>query len=315
MSLEDILVMEVPRKALHHVCDQNKLKPGGSTSEHYAKAIISNSNTYSIGADLAEGYRYAGRTAANFYQPLNGFPKELTEKSSVLTFLREKYGKQVFEEGIRPNLSETPQLFRVTVFENKLVLSYSFLGPEIRVLRDFQVKKERPQRVDYAVLHFNPLIVETRVPANKVDLFKEAVLKTLDIGSKQVEWFSMSELSNSEAQQLRTVLGGGLKGAKHKMTEGIYDTIEVKANNEVVDLFEKQEYMDAFAGKPYRSMTFRFPYKHRNGLEEEISVRITPLGVNFNSAVSEEVIQNVMTELLKIKVTTFAQVAATVENA
>lgn len=194
-----------------------------------------------------------------------------------------KYGEELFsEQGIKAELSAKPKLYKIQEYENKWIVSLTFLGREIRVIRNYQLEKERPQYVDFIVLHFNPFLIEMRVAATKVPLFQEAFKNILDI-AKEIDWFNLSKLSTVEARELKEVLGGGVTGAKHKMTEGIYDTVEVKAIEDVEDLFGEPEYQDSFSGTPFKSITFRFLYKHSIGLEESISMRITPSAGMYDS--------------------------------
>lgn len=86
MNLEDLLIMEVPRRALQYVTSDNKLKPGGTAVEDYARVIANNIVTRPIGEALAENYRYAGQTAVSLYKPLNGVPLELSQEKSLKSF-------------------------------------------------------------------------------------------------------------------------------------------------------------------------------------------------------------------------------------
>lgn len=297
MNLEDLLIMEVPAKSLQHISSSNKLKPGGNSIEHYAKAIANNPQTISIGESLASIYRFAGRTAVSLYQPeqCNFF-----DIGDVKRYLIKKYGNEVFNNEIRPDLSDQPKLFKIHEIDDKLILAFTFLGKETRFLRNFKLTKERLQYVDYVVFRFNPFIVELRSAIGKVPIFKKVIREVLN-QKEDMEWFNFSELSENEAQDLKNNLGCFLTGAKHKMTEGIYDTIEVKANTTIEDLSLEVEYKQTFSGKPYRSMTFRFPFKHNYGLEELITMKISPNGVNFSSTVSEEVIDYVIQNIMQIK--------------
>jgi hypothetical protein len=97
------------------------------------------------------------------------------------------------------------------------------------------------------------------------------------------------------------------------MEEGIYDTIEVTAKPNV-DLSEEPEYEKTYADKEFRKLTFAFPFKYNNGIEEEISAKISREGIVFNTAVSEEVIEMVMNLIITIKLETFAKVAASLQE-
>lgn len=300
MNLEDLLIMTVPTKALRHVASANKLKPGGNSTENYAKIIASTVNTIPIGTDLVDNYRFAGKTSISLYKPTSGIVKERKNKDKLVDFLTKKYGEGLFsKKGIRIKLVDKPKLYKVYDFSNKLILAFTFLGPERRILKNYEIAKERQQYVDYLVIHFEPFILETRVPASKIELFKNSLSEAID--AEEVEWVNLSKLTDNDMKSLKNTLDFNLIGAKYKMTEGIYATKEVTANPTIEDLSEEKQYQEEFAGEPFRTKTFKFNFKHCYGLEEEISMKITTEGICFYSSVSEEVIDNIVNNILDIK--------------
>lgn len=313
MQLEDLLVMEVPRKQLQRVCSNYKLKPKSSSSEDYAKSIVTDERTLPEGKTLVDEYQYAGKTAVRIYKPQGDGLEKFNNIQDLKSFLKNKYGQSIFNGGIRAQLSDTPQLFKAVEYKGKLYLSFVCLGSERRVFKNYEIVRERPQYVDYLVVYFNPLLLQVRVASTKDALFKAAFLDALNIKDK-IDWLNMSEFSSKEADDLKVKLSGSLKGAKHKMTEGIYDTVEVRAKDDI-DLSEEPEYQETYSGKPFKSLTFWFPYKYNNGIEEEISVRVSKEGVNFFSDVSEEVIEHFTNVMLAIKFETFRLAALTLDDA
>ena len=313
MKIEDILAMEVPKKHLVKLCSDYDLKSKGNSTQEYVETIVSNKDALNSGEKLAEEFRYAGKTAARLYEPMDLNKEFLSDIDKFKDFLIKKYGDNIFRDGIRVEAEETPKLFRAVLYKGKLYLSYIYLGPETRVFRNFEIVKETPQYIDYLVLHFEPLLLESRVSVSKDSLFKEAFLNSIGI-AEDIEWFNMLQMGNKAVECLKNELGGELVGAKHKMTEGIYDTVEVKAKPQI-DLSEEDEYTNMYSNKPYRSLTLQFPYKYRSGLEENVSIRITKEGINFYSAVSEEVIQFIIDRILSINEDTYKQIAASIEEA
>lgn len=303
MNLDDLLAMEVPSKQLKHLCSIYKIKPNGNSLGDYAKAIASHNEAYKDGEILAEEFRYAGKTAVRIYKPIDSISDKFNDINYFENFLIEKYGNEILKTGLRLPPNEEPQLFKVAKYNKKLFLSFIYLGSERRIFRNYQIVKERPQNVDYLVLHFNPLLLEMRVPLNKDNLFKKAFLKVINM-DEEIDWINMSMLSDTEANNLKDILGSELTRAKHKMTEGIYDSIEVSAKPDI-DLAEEPDYQENYSDKPYSKLTFNFPFRYNNGVEDDISIVITKDGIIFRSMVSEEVIDHVIKQVLEIKTRTF----------
>lgn len=297
--------MEVPRRQLEKVVKDLRLHPESHTIEHYAKAIVSNESGKEEGEYLANEFRYAGKTATRLYYPTAIFYDSLTPLNSILFvkhLLTEKYGSRVFSNGLRVEPGEKPQLFKVDEYEGRLYLSFIFLGPERRVFRNYEVIKERPQNIDYLVLHFDPFMVQVRVANGKEGPFLGEIENIIS-GRNRLEWVNITELNDLEAQKLKNDLNGQLIGAKHKTIEGeIVDTIEYRAKpNKNLD--DAEEYQQNCSDKPYRNLTFKFPYMYNNGMEEGISLRISKNGINFYTTVSEQVIQYVLEKIIQIKQT------------
>lgn len=309
MELEDLLIMEVPLKQLQHICNAFDLKTGGNSLSDYVRAIISNEPARSYASQLLNEYLFAGKTAVRLYKPLNLKGEQFKSINHFRTFLRGKYGERVFVEGLRNPPTDTPQIFKATEYRGKLYFSMICLGQERRFVRNYQIVKERLQIVDYIVVHFGPFMLETRVPVNRDRIYKDAFLNIID-AKEEIEWLNLTNLSESETQVLiNRELEGMLTGAKHKMTEGIYDTVEVSAKSDV-NLIDEPEYNETYSYKPYRSKRIMFPFRNSNGFVENISARITTEGIHFYSTVSEEVIEHVLSCVLKIKGETLEETAA-----
>lgn len=311
MKLEDLLIMEVPTRQLRHICSINKLKPGGNSTEDYAKCISENTELQPVANLLVDEFQFAGKTTVRLYRPLDAIFEKFNNIHSLREFLRKKYGDKIFTSGIRTEPTDIPRLFKVTEYNEKFYLSFVYLGQERRVFRDYEIVKERPQNVDFLVIHFNPLLLQVRVPTAKDSLFKQAFLKVLDI-NQNIDWVNVTALDDGEARLMLENLKCGLVCAKHKMTEGIYDTIEVRAKPEV-NLADEPEYKDEYNDKPYRNLRGQFQYKYSNGLEDTVSLQVTNEGVNFYTQVSEEVIQHVVNCILSLKFPPNDQVATTTE--
>lgn len=308
MKLEDLLVMEVPIKQLRHVCTTNKIKPGGNSSEVYAKCISTNTKLRSEAELLIDEFRYAGKTTVRLYKPLDPELEKFNSINYFKEFLKRKYGESILTTGIRTTPAEIPNLFKAVEYNGKYFLSFVYLGQERRIFRNYEIVREKPQNVDFLVVHFNPLLLQVRVPVNKDRLFKQSFLNVLNINNS-IDWFNNTELSDSEIRTLIAKLKCGLVCAKHKMTEGIYDTVELRAKPDV-NLADEPEYKNSYDDKPYRSARIQFPFKCSNGLEENISLQITKEGINFYNEVSEEIIQYVINNVLNVKFPTNDQVAS-----
>lgn len=308
VKLEDLVAMEVPKPVLQYIAKKNKIKPGSNATGDYAKALVSSEKTKSTAEQLFNDYRFAGRTAVNIFTPLTGVDRQWDNIEVFHKKLLSKYGDKVFT-GLRPQLSEKPQLIQAYKRENSYVLAFSYLGRPRRQLVKYEIVKYKPQLLDYVIIHFNPFSVEIRAPLNKEKLFKAAVLEVMGIKEDKVDWDMITRFSDKEAFMLAQSLKAGLKGAKHQMTEGIYATKEVVAHPNI-NLYEQEEYKKEFAGKPVKRQTLYFEYEYSFGLKEVISFRIADTGLNFISNVSEEVINHVISVFLNIRAQDIAQNAA-----
>lgn len=301
MKLSDILSMEVPRNALRAVVKANNLKPGGTSVENYASTIMIHKKTKPLGILLAEQYKYAGRTAANWFVPIPSIGGDWDELETAKEYLKNRYGEDIFNDGIKQPLNSEPQLFRVEEFSDSLVMAFTYKGRERRMLENYRIVKRSPQLVDYVLLHFNPLTVETRTKSSSITKFLNAVIKVMDKDPGTVKWEKVSKLTEKEAAELANRLKAGLVGAKVKMTEGIYATKEVTANPKIKDLNKEEEYQKEFSGKPFKKQTLTFSYKHRFGLTEDIHFVITEDGLNFLSPVTEDIIAFVRMHIQDIR--------------
>lgn len=311
MTLEDLLAMEVPVKQLRHVCTSNKLKPEGNSSEVLAKCISLNTKLYPEAKLLVDEFQYAGKTTVRLYKPLSNIPGKLNNIVYFGNLLKEEYGDKIFTTGIKPESTEIPKLFKAVEYEGKYYLSFVYLGQERRIFRNYEIVKETPQIVDFLVVHFNPLLLQARVPMIKDKLFKQSFLSVIGINDS-IEWLNITTLSNSEILTLRKNLNCDLIGAKHKMDEGIYDTIEVRAKPGF-NLADEPDYKKEYNGKPIKNARMEFLFKYSNGLEETVSFKVTPEGINFYNEVSEVIIQIVINCILNIKNTANDQAASTTE--
>lgn len=301
MKLRDILSMEVPRSALKAVVSANNLKSGGNSVEDYANTILIHNKTKPLGLLLAEQYKYAGRTAANWFIPIPSFGDDWGDTKKAKEFLKNKYGEDLFNDGVKKPLTSEPQVFRAEQLADSLVMAFTYRGRERRVLENYRVVKRAPQLVDYVLIHFDPLTIETRTKTDNIKKFLNAVLKVMDKDPDAIKWEKVSKLTDAEALELANKLKAGLVGVKAKMTEGIYATKEVTANPNIKNLREEEEYNNEFSGKPLKKQTLTFSYRQRFGLTENIHFVITEDGLNFLSPVTEDVISFVRKHIQDIK--------------
>lgn len=231
MKFEDLLAMEVPTKQLKTICAEFKIKPGGNSSDDYAKSIASEPKSHDKANEVLNEFRYAGRTTARLYKPIE-LQERFNNISSFKGFLIEKYSDIIFGRGNILTPSKEPKLWKAQEYKGKIYLTFIYLGRERRIFKDFDVHKYQAEEVDFLVVHFNPLLLEVRVPMIQDEPFKKAFLKVVNINN-DIEWVNLSCLNDSEAKQLRSVCNSILTSAKHKMTEGAFDSVEVKAKPDI----------------------------------------------------------------------------------
>lgn len=309
MRLEDLLVMEVPTKQLRHIITINRLKPTGSTREDYAKFISSNAKLQTAAQSLVEEFQYAGKTAVRLFKPIEDIPEKYSNIKQFRAFLRDRYNENIFTKGIRVTPTESPSLYRAVEYNGKFYLSFVYLGKERRIFRNFEIVRERPQNVDFLVVHFNPLLLQVRVPAGKDKLFKQAFAKSLGI-NYDVHWTNYLALDANQIKSVVNKLSCGLSVAQHKMAEGPIDTITVTAKPHV-SLAGQPEYDEQYCDIPMNSAKIEIPYEYSNGFKESISLKINQEGINFLSDVSEEIIDFVINLLVNEKFPPNEQVANT----
>lgn len=302
-NLEERLIMEVPGKVLSHISKQKQLKVGGRIEE-YAKALTLNPEWEQESKMLVQQYQYAGKTSIILHAPTCFKWKESFRTiESVINFLRNKFGEGLFCTGIAIELSSKPKLFRADIEEERLILAFSLLGTETRYMENFTVVKRRPQMVYYVMIHKDSMIIESRIPINKKKIFQRAFLETFDIldEQEQDEWYIYSDLTEVEIKNLRDIINCQLKGANHKMAEGIFDSIEVKANTDVEDLLEEDEYQEMFNGNPIMSANFYVEVQNSFGYNDKISFKIVKEGIQFLTSNSEESINYVVQNVIKVR--------------
>jgi hypothetical protein len=298
MSLKDILIMEVPTGALKQIITDRKLDARKNSAEEMAEEI--SDKAPEMGRMLADQFQFAGATAVNIHVMMSGIEAEWHDKDFFREHLINKYGREIFTRGVRPQLNEKPQLIRAYELGNKLVLAFSFLGSPRRFLEDYEIVVRSPQILEYVIIHFSPFAFEIRASQSQNELFKQAVLDVMDIRG-EVYWDKITKLNDQQANELARKLGARLRAAKHKMTEGVYATKEVTASTQVEDLQETDEYQQEFKNTPMKKKTLVFKFKYSFGFEEDISYVITEEGLWFRTKVGEEVIEHVLHEILKIK--------------
>ena len=299
MNLKDILIMEVPSGALKLAFKDEGLV-GKNNTEEMAESIASEKPTRA--SALATEFQFAGSTAVNVHILMSKIAPELHVKTFFKSYLVEKFGPTIFASGIRPILTEKPQLMRSYDLGEKLVLAFSFLGPQKRYLDNYEVVVRRPQMLDYVVVHFSPFSLEIRSSLAHNELFKRAVLDIMGIEVEvDVAWDKLTKLNDVQSIDLAKSLSAQLKAAKHKMTEGVYATKAVTATTQVDDLAATPEYQAEFKGKPMKKKTLVYKFRYSFGYEEDVSFVITDEGLWFRTKVGEEVISDMLAHILKIK--------------
>jgi len=297
LNLKDILIMEVPSGALRLVFKTEGLT-GKSITEEMAESIASEKPTRA--SELASQFQFAGTTAVNVHILMSKISAKWHAKEFFKSYLVDKFGGYIFDNGIRPTLTEKPQLMRSYDLGEKLVLAFSFLGTQKRYMENYEIVVRRPQLLEYVIVHFSPFSLEIRSSLAQNELFKQAVLDIMEI-QDEVVWDKLTKLNDEQAIELAKSLSARLKAAKHKMTEGDYATKAVTAHTQVGDLAASAEYQAEFSGKPMKKKTLVYRFCYSFGYEEDVSFVITDEGLWFRSKVGEEVISHMLDHILKVK--------------
>ena len=302
MSLKDILIMEVPSVAMKDILKLHKVKSQGISVEQYADALLSDNKTAIIAPALADEFKFAGKTVVNLCLPTTGIDKFLMNKDDLKRKLIEIHGNDIFKNRKRTALSLEPVPIRAYDLDSKIYIEYSYQGNEQRFIENFELKKRRPQLINYVIVHFNPFMIEVRSSAEERTKFLAAFIETLGLDQTNVQWIYDSILGETEINLLADKLSASLKGAKHKMTNGIYDTVEVKANTQVSDLSQEKQYQNQFKGIPAETRNFRFIHYHSLGFQQNVSLTITRKGgLWFRTTIGEEVISCVVNAISEIR--------------
>jgi hypothetical protein len=297
-NLKDILVMEVPSGVLKETIKRENLNAKLSVIEEMAEEISSKSP--STAEQLVDQFRFAGATAVNLHVIINGISSEWYNIEYFKNHLMRKYGRDIFYSGLRPQPSDEPKLIKAFEMENKLVLAFTLLGSARRFYENYEIVVRRPQILEYVIIHFSPFAIEIRSSQTRNEIFKKAVLEIMDVNN-EVAWDKLTKLNDEQAIKLAELLSARLRKAKHKMTEGVYDTKEVTAKPKVNDLAATKEYQAEFSGKPMRMQTLVFDYTYSFGYKQEVSYVITTDGLWFRTQVGEEVIEYVLDKIIRIK--------------
>ncbi|PFW81358.1 hypothetical protein COL27_20680 [Bacillus sp. AFS075960] len=299
MNLKDVLIMEVPSRALKEVIKSKNIDARINSVEEMATAIAEQDSDSAN--DLADQFKFAGSTAVNLNIMMDGIPDVWNNKDYFKRKLEEKYGDLIFTQGIRPQLEKSPKLIKAYEQERKLILAFSFLGSARRYLEDFEIVSRCPQMVEYVIIHFSPFSVEVRASPDQNKLFRNAVLSIMDIPAENVVWDKATKLTEEQANRLAQNMDAKLRAAKHKMTEGVYATKEVTANTQVPDLQSTEQYQEEFSNQPMKKKTLIFNYPYSLGYEDTISYVITDEGLWIRSKVGEEVISYILDKIIEIR--------------
>lgn len=303
--------MEVPNVAMKEILRLHKVKPDGTSTEDYADALLGSELTSPIAPTLADEFRFAGKTVVNLCVPIDGFDNSLKNKESFRRRVESRYGSTLFNQRNRVTLSLDPVPIRVYELDSKFIIEYSYYGNEQRVLDNYEIRKRRPQLINYVIIHFNPFLIEVRSSAEDREKFLMALTETIGLDPTKMEWNYDSVLSEAEIRMLSTALHAKLRVAKHKMPTGIYATVEVSATPQVPDLSQEDQYQNQFRGARTEKKTYQFNYHHSFGFTQSVTLTITRKGgLWFRTSIGEEVINHVINTLISIR-QQIATVAAT----
>lgn len=307
--------MDIPSGALRHAAvDLHRLNVRRGNSETYAAALLEHDPAHPDIATLIQQFHFAGATSVNCHILLGAndiLPVEWRAVSTVKARLTEMYGDQLFTGGLRPPITDEPQLVAAAELDARLVLTYVFTKGERRVWQNYAIRKIANQRVEFVVLHFNPFMVEIRAPLHEVDLFRLQILKLVGLQDRSVDWEPLTRLNDYEVGELARRLGATLTKARHK-SDGPYDYEEVAAAEDV-DLLAEPDYQERFNGRPMRKKVLKYKHRYSWGYEDEVRYVVTGSGslatdgqpssgnIVFKSTVGEEVILRFIRELQDIR--------------
>lgn len=304
VDLKDKLIMDVPSDVLKFIAKQNKIAAGGTTTADYAAALSLSERTIGIAGEVADSYKFAGRTAANLFEIL-GLDPIWQKQDYFKKHLHKKFGEHIFTVGARPELSEHPQIVQVLEQNKKFILIFSYQDKPKPTIYNFEVVYRQQQHNDYVIVHFNPLLFEFRCPTTESHKYKYALLNMMGINTSNkgvnIAWDQITRLTDAEVLELAIALDARLRGSKVKMDEGPFATKEVTAAPSIPDLSKEPQYQAEFSGKKFRKLAYAFDYSYKYGFQQPISYQVTESGLNFITPVPEEVISFVLDKIIEIR--------------
>lgn len=285
----------IPKDRIVKLIEKHNVKYPKSADWDEVLQIVANAVKQSDLTELVEQYRFAGRCAVIWYTTEGGTDR--FDKRSVINAISKHATNKVFDQEIRPKLSEEPQLNRAYEIGNGLVfLEFVFEGKPSAVAENYEVRTYRPTIRVNGCIRFGSLFVEARTSYHFAPKIAGKVFEILGGRGQKIT------LDDQELDDLIKKLKARLKIAKHKKNQGDYDTLEVTAAPTVEDLNKSKQYISDFQGEESRKKLIYF--KHNTSLgEEEVSLEIRPQAGSFwfRSFANEDEIQHVFQKVREVK--------------
>lgn len=304
-QLREIL-LNVPIDVLSFLSKQEGLDASGQTKEDKINNLIKSASELDKLAQvksIANQYRYAGRTAIDWFEYVGQTEPPIKTLNEIEEILVENFTTDVFKFGrFRPPLEKDPKLIFAELDRdrNQVIFMFAYNGPKRRILVNYEPQVDYPTFFDYAVIKLNPFVIEVRGNFRISKSIQKNIAAILDLNEalfKRIEIKGDNDISS-----LQNELNAHVQLARHQAIIGDYDWIEVVVDEELGNLDNSEHYKSEIAIAPSKRKIFTFDYEYSFGLVERVTLEInTELGrFWFRSSVGEEVIQYVLDSSIKI---------------
>lgn len=306
-KLKNQLQLQVPASVMRSILKQFEVKPISPTSESYADSLATEDKCADAANAVLEQFAFAGKTLVTLWKPINDVTADMDDIEYFGTHLENKYS-EIFNkrrQGISPTVE--PQLSHAINLGDRIILEFIYQGRDQRTFnyQEGSVETMKPTLVDYVVVHFSPFMLEFRCPQTETNKFRSAMEELLGLDPDATDWFCESLMTESEIDELGNKLHASLRGAKHKMTHGAFDSVDLKAKDQVEDLYQEDEYMDLCGSEPTVSKSFSFEFLNDLGFTQQITFEITnttAVGRIFiRTNASEDAIRYVVNTIIEIR--------------
>lgn len=258
--------------------------------------------------NLVRNYRYAGKRSISWSVPAEPikFAKDQFEK-----LIKERTKSEVFDRETRSTLTKTPSLSRASwLNESKSLLEFAYAGAPYLEEIDYELEEIVPTRRASVLIRFlncspviedSPVIegspvIECRANARMSNALHERVSNILGFKT------NILKFQDSDIRNIKKCLKAQKKFAKHKMSAGDFDTLDVSAAPIVPDLDDSDTYQNLCGSDELRQVRYTFSYLPQQGSRLDVTIYLTLKGhIWFVSEVPEEVIDHVFSSIAEVK--------------